>query len=76
MDTYTVTDDRGHTATWDYDSAALTDVVCDWLNMGQMVSGYSATVKELLATIDTAVGAGLYIGTMTDTLGLIIEPAA
>lgn len=44
--------------------------------MGQMVSGYSATVKELLATIDTAVGAGLYIGTMTDALGLIIEPAA
>ena len=44
--------------------------------MGQMVSGYSATVKELLATIDTAVGAVPYIGTMTDALGLIIEPAA
>lgn len=48
MDTYAVTDDRGHTATWDYDSAALTDVVCDWLDMGQMVSGYSATVTQEL----------------------------
>jgi|GEM_PF-4867942 len=29
MDTYTVTDDRGHTTSWDYDSAALADVACD-----------------------------------------------
>jgi hypothetical protein len=29
MDTYTVTDDRDHTTSWDYDSAALTDVTCD-----------------------------------------------
>lgn len=39
MDTYAVTDDRGHTATWDYDSAALTDVVCDWLDMGPASRG-------------------------------------
>lgn len=74
MNTYTVTDDAGHTATWDYDAEPLTDAVGGWFDMSLLVSGYGDTVEELLSTIDVTIGSE-YVGTMTDALGLVIEPA-